>query len=348
MSRSARSYPSIPAPPPSSSGNVRRRKKVAEELPAEPAAAAAAPVSTAKSEAPPPMNPASFAGRPKGESRALKIVRAIVGVALVAGIGSGVAYGARRYVKTSPRFAVNEIVTSGGKRRGPDEIANIAGIAKGQNVFSVDLDRARARLANDPWIESAVLTRQLPSSVTIHVTEREAAGMVVLTSASVAAVAAPPPPAGAPAAAAAAAAPSPSTTEGTYLVTREGAIIKRVEPGDPVDFHIVTGLPLKTLIDDREGAMKTVRLALDLATDYERSPLAQRSPIEEVHIETNGDMTLVVGKQAIAIRMGAAPYRKKIDQAVRTVAELDRRGAKAEIIMLDDEARADRVVVRMR
>jgi cell division protein FtsQ len=59
-------------------------------------------------------------------------------------------------------------------------------------------------------------------------------------------------------------------------------------------------------------------------------------------------MTLVLGKQGLVLRMGSAPYRRKLEQAVRIVAELDRRGAKPETIMLDDEARPERVVVRMR
>ena len=46
--------------------------------------------------------------------------------------------------------------------------------------------------------------------------------------------------------------------------------------------------------------------------------------------------------------MGGPPYRRKLEQAVRVVAELDRRGAKPDSIMLDNEARPDRVVVRMR
>jgi cell division protein FtsQ len=236
---------------------------------------------------------------------------------MVCGIGSGVVWGARKYVRTSARFSVAEIVTVGGKRRGPDDIAMIAGVSKGQNVFSIDLEKARAKLAADPWIESAEVSRQLPGTITIHVIEREAAGLVAMP-------------------------------EGTYLVTRDGLVIKRVEAGDPLDFHIVTGVSLKSLVEDREGAMRTIRHALDLALDYDRSPLAQRSPLEEVHVEAAGDMTLVAGKSGVVLRMGDAPYKRKLDQAVRIVAELDRRGAKPDTIMLDDEARPDRVVVRMR
>ena len=265
-----------------------------------------------------------LAARPRAESKFMRIARGVLGFAMVIGIGGTVAYGARRYVKTSPRFAVSEIVTTGAKHRSPDELASIAGIAKGQNVFTTDLDRARARLLADPWISEANLARQLPGTVFVRVVEREAGGIVATNDGT-----------------------AKSGGE-TYLVTREGAIIKRVEPGDPTDLTIITGIQLQQMVDDREGAQRTVRRALDLAGDFERSPLAQRSPLEEVHVETNGEMTLVIGKNGIALHMGAAPYRRKLEQAVRVVAELDRRGAKPDAIMLDNEARPDRVVVRMR
>ena len=314
--------------PPKSAPSMRnvRRSSAPPPMPvdSEPAVAV-----SSKPPAMPSERPASAAAKapksvapeapkaPKKPSKIVPILRAAAGLAMIAGIGSGVVWGARKYVKTSTRFSVAEIVTTGGKHRGPDDIAQIAGVSKGQNVFSIDLERSRAKLAADPWIESAELSRQLPGTITIRVTEREAAGLVAMP-------------------------------EGTYLVTRDGAVIKRVEQGDPLDFHIVTGVALKQLVDDREGATRLIRKALDLALDYDRSPLAQRAPLEEVHVEATGDMTLVAGKSGVVLRMGGAPYKRKIDQAVRIVGELDRRGAKPDTIMLDDEARPDRVVVRMK
>lgn len=280
--------------------NVRTRAKSAESIPPAP------PSETL----PPPVER-------RGESRFLRGLQVAFGIVMIVSIGSGAAWTARRYVRTSPRFAVSEIAATGGKHYSADGIANVAGIAKGQNVFSIDLDRARARLVADPWIESAEISRRLPGTISIDVVEREAAGVVAMA-------------------------------EGTYLVTREGAILKRVEPGDPVDFQVVTGLALNAFVDDRDGATRTIRRALDLAGEYDRSPLAKRSPLQEVHIEQNGDLSLMVGKSGTALRMGAGPYRRKLDHAVRTVAELDRRSAKPAAIMLDDEARPERVVVRMR
>jgi len=299
--------PSLPAK------NVRRKSSPGGPPSSIAPVAADPPTSKKAKKAFKPANPDA----PRTESRAVRVLRTIAGLALIIGIAGAVVWGARRYVKTSPRFGVSEIITMGNKRRSPDEIASAAGITKNQNVFSVDLDRARARLLQDPWIAEAHVSRQLPGTVYLRVTEREAAGMVAMP-------------------------------EGTYLVTREGSIIKRTEPNDPTDVPVVTGLRLQELVDDREGAMQKIRRALDLAADYDHSPIAHRLPAQEVHLEATGDLTLVVGKQTVLLKMGSPPYRKKIEQAVRVVGELDRRGAKPDTIMLDDEARPERVVVRMR
>jgi cell division protein FtsQ len=284
--------------PPRSVRNVRKRRASEDELVALPG-----------STPPPPSS--------RGEGKLFQFARAALGALLVVAIGGGAAWGARRYVTTSPRFAIREIVTTGENRRTPDELAAIASIAKGDNVFSVDLEGARGRLLADPWISEATLSRQLPGTVFVRIVEREPGGIL-------------------------------ATNDGTYVVARDGEIIKPIEVGDPTDLHVVTGITIRELMDDREGATRSVRRALDLAADYERSALSRRSTLQEVHVEPNGEMTLVIGKSTVSLRMGTGPYRRKIEQAARVLAELDRRGAKADSVMLDDEARPDRVVVRMR
>jgi cell division protein FtsQ len=48
------------------------------------------------------------------------------------------------------------------------------------------------------------------------------------------------------------------------------------------------------------------------------------------------------------VALGTGPFRRKLQQAARVVAELEKRGAKADAIMLDNDTRPERVVVRMR
>ena len=134
----------------------------------------------------------------------------------------------------------------------------------------------------------------------------------------------------------------------TFLATPDGEPFKRLEPGDPVDLPLVTGLRPESLSDDREGTMRTIRRAIDLAAEYERGPLAHRAPLEEVHVQADGTFAVVVGRNATELVLGGPPFRRKLDQAARVVAELDKRGAKADAIMLDNDGRPERVVVRMR
>lgn len=252
----------------------------------------------------------------RAPSRAATIARAVLGAALVIGVSGSAAYGARRYVTTTPRFAVKEVVVTGNVRRSADDVANVAGITKGANVFSLDLERARARLMSDPWIHDASLVRRLPGTVSIQVTEREAAAVVALGD--------------------------------SYLASRDGEIFKRLEPGDPTDLPVVTGLSPDVVAEDRPAAVLAVRRALDLAAEYGRASVATRLPLEEVHITDDGGFSLVVGKAGISLTLGSPPFHRKLDEVARVTAELERRGTKADAIMLDNEAHPERVVVRVR
>jgi cell division protein FtsQ len=195
-------------------------------------------------------------------------------------------------------------------------LSSESGIAVGANVFSLDLDAARAKLLADPWIAEAALARRLPGTILVQVTERKPAALVAMGD--------------------------------VFLATPDGEPFKRVEPGDPVDLPLVTGLRPENMTDDREGTLRTIRRAIDLAAEYDRGPLARRAPLEEVHVEADGAFTIVVGRSATQLVLGTPPFRRKLDEAARVVAELEKRGAKAEAIMLDNDTRPEWVVVRMR
>lgn len=252
--------------------------------------------------------------------RILSTLRTIAGVALVAGTSIGVAWVARRHVMTSSRFAITEIAVSGDDHRPAEAIVAESGLQVGTNVFVADLDAAHARLLADPWIADVALARRLPGTIVVHVTERKAAALAAMGD--------------------------------TYLTNADGEPFKKLEAGDPPEhiaaLPLVTGLRPESMSEDREGTMQTIRRAIDLAAEYERSPLAKRAPLEEVHVEPDGAFSLVVGHSAVELVLGAPPFRRKLDQAARVVAELDKRGAKAGAIMLDNDTRPDRVVVRMR
>jgi cell division protein FtsQ len=273
-------------------------------------------VATLSPEEPPRASAVPTVGVPKA-TRVASVFRAIVGIVLVVSASGAVAWVARRHVLHSSRFDVAAVDVVGNVQRSPAAIVAESGLAVGSNVFGADLNAARARiLASDPWVADATLSRKLPSTILIQVTERQAAALVALGD--------------------------------TYLATAQGEPFKRVDPEDSVDLPLVTGLRPEQFAEDREGGLQMVRRAMDLAAEYERGPLARRAPLEEVHVEPDGAFSLIVGRSAMQLVLGAPPFRRKLDQASRVVAELDRRGAKADAIMLDNDSRPERVVVRMR
>jgi cell division protein FtsQ len=257
---------------------------------------------------------ASGPRRTAGE--ALAIARSILGGAVVIGLSGVVAWAVRRHIVESPRFAVTEIVVTGQHQRSAETLLQEADLSKGVNVFTVNLDRAHARLLADPWISEVHLARRLPGTLWVQVTERELGALVMLHQ--------------------------------PYLVSREGVIFKRFELGDPADLPIVTGLDPDVVAEDRAGAEATLRRALDLASDYERTPLGQRTTLQEIHVTPEGGFTLFVGKDGLSLALGAPPFRRKLEEAGRVIVEMDRRGARAQAVMLDDEARPERVVARTR
>jgi cell division protein FtsQ len=258
-------------------------------------------------------------------SRFQKIVpffRGVVGAVLIAGVALGVAWSARQYVLTSPRFAVTEIAVTGSKMRAQDELSHESTVALGQNIFSIDLDAARGAVAKDPWVRDVEIARRLPGTILLNVTEREAAALVSVSGAD--------------------------GSSDLFIASREGEMFKRVEVGDPSDLLVITGITTDAVAQDRDGVTRSILRALDLASDYAHTHLAARSPLEEIHLANDGTTSIVIGKSALTLNLGAPPFRKKLDQASRVLAEIERRGGKADAVLLDNDTRPDRVVVRMR
>lgn len=254
---------------------------------------------------------------PKPAPKWLAPLRTIAGFALVAGVSLAVAWGARRYLVTSPRFALDRVVVEGQKTRTKDGLMARAGMKMGENVFSIDLDSAKNKMLGDPYVRSAALTRRLPDTILVVIEERVPAAIVALGT-------------------------------DTLLVTREGEAFKHLDLGDPSDLPVITGLSPESAESDREGFADSVRRALDVVVDYRQSTLASKMPLQEVHFEPGTGITLSVGSPVTSLVLGGPPFRKKLEQASRVVAELERRGQKLDAVLLDNDARPERVVARVR
>ncbi|MHC1789881.1 cell division protein FtsQ/DivIB [Solidesulfovibrio sp.] len=83
-----------------------------------------------------------------------------------------------RWLTTVNYFALQNAEISGCSRLGTDHIREVAGLTPGVNVLSLSMDRMRADLARQPWVDSVSVRRVLPGSVLIEVKEKSPSYLV--------------------------------------------------------------------------------------------------------------------------------------------------------------------------
>ncbi len=221
-----------------------------------------------------------------------------------------------KHVRTSLAFATSEVEITGAARLTSSEISESAGLTVGENVFAISPGEARANLLSHPWIADARVTRRLPDRWFVEIQERVPSAILMLD-------------------------------EG-WLVSDEGAVFKRLEPGDPADFPVITGIERGHFTEDRAFRTRILLAVVALLSDWRAAGLWRREPISEIHVEADDSLTLRVGEDSAEIRLGASPYRAKLDRLRRVLDELGQRHARPAYVYLDNVRRPDRVVVRVR
>ncbi len=288
-----------------------------EERPQVEAKDSPPPPSVVRSVPPPPAGPKPPGRIKKALSSAWTGTRIIVAILLVVAASVGAAWGAKAYITKSPRFSVKTITVEGASKLSPEAIAKAGGVAVGANVFSVDLDQARRAIEKEPYVAEATVTRKLPNTITIKVVERQPAILV-------------------------------SLEDKLFLATQEGHVFKELAAEDVYDLPVVTGIKPDTAVNDRDGLTLLVRRALDVIDEVNKTSIAKRYPVQEIHLEVDGTCELIVGREGISIHLGSPPFKGKLEQADRVLAEIQKRKSNASVIFLDHEGNTDRVVVRMR
>jgi cell division protein FtsQ len=70
-------------------------------------------------------------------------------------------------------LALRDVYVEGRVRTDPEVLRAQLGVERGQPIFGVDPDAARARLEQLPWVERANVTRMLPDGLRVRLIERQ-------------------------------------------------------------------------------------------------------------------------------------------------------------------------------
>jgi cell division protein FtsQ len=214
--------------------------------------------------------------------RKLLVVLRVVGkVVLALGITAAILWGGRlavRHVMASPRFAVREIQVTLAAHLSRDEVLELAGVAEGDRLLQIDTDPMAARVAAHPWVKSARVRRQLPSTLVIDLTERRAAAAVTL---------------------------------GTlYLVDETGHPFKKATMEEADGLPVLTGIDRARYAEVKEAGDAAFREALSLLADYGARP--GRPALSEVNIDPRFGFTLFLLDGGAELRLGRGDFSKKL------------------------------------
>jgi cell division septal protein FtsQ len=219
-----------------------------------------------------------------------------------------------RHVIASPRFAVRDVQVGASTRVTSDEIRQLAGVRIGDRLLAVDPDAVAARVTTHPWILSARVRRELPSTLVVEVTERRAVASALLGA--------------------------------LYLVDGAGHPFKRATFAEADGLPVITGVTRDQYASVRGTSEAVFRQALVLYAGYSDGH-PERPKLSEIHVDTRTGFSLILFEGSGEIRIGQGDFEAKLARLDRIFAALGSRGPAALATVYLDGPPSDRVAIRM-
>ena len=223
---------------------------------------------------------------------------------------------AYRHATESSYFAFRKMNLVGNRRLSDADVAEIAGLLEGKNIFKIDLQKAREALLAHAWIIDAEISRRLPESINVQIVEREAVALVNL--------------------------------DVLYLVDDMGNVFKRWVRGDPIPTPIITGISREHYIENAKEVETILCDAIDLAKRYKEAGLAKTASLDEIHREPDDGFSLTIGEDPVYVKFGRGPYRVKFERLAVLIGRLAREGKRPAMIYFDNDVRPDRITVKLK
>ena len=249
---------------------------------------------------------------------ALRTAKAVGVVALLVAICAAAAFGAARgkaYLYTSPTFAIERFAFEGVRHARQDELQRLSGIALGDNIFQADLVAAEKAMSAHPWVQRLSLERDYPRTLVVRVIEHEPVALADLG--------------------------------GLYYLDEDGKAFKKLGPGEQADWPILRGVSREEYVSHQAETEALFRDALGALALYRDGGLEGRAPVSEARVDPVDGLTLFVGDDAVAVKLGLGDYQEKFDRLGKLFAELGKKGERAEVIRLDNRTRPGWVAVQL-
>ena len=215
--------------------------------------------------------------KPSRRRRAETTRRLVLGAVVIVFVTLG-AVAVPEVIRTARFLQVDRIVVEGNTRVSDGEVLALVGQLRDRNIVTVDLEAHRDQLLTSVWIENATLSRILPSTVKVGVTEREPAGLARFGSR-------------------------------LYLMDRRGTLIEEYGPRfADVDLPIVDGLSAAQgeAVDERRAELAS---SLISALDADRGLAGQ---VSQIGVGDPYDAVVLLSDGPTLIHLGHEQFVKRL------------------------------------
>lgn len=226
-------------------------------------------------------NPVSLKQRVR---KAFKITLKVLALIIVV---PALAFGVMRLystLQTTEHLEIETVEVRGLERVGSDDILALSDIIKGDNILALDISGAVEKIEAHPWVKSVKVTRHLPSTVDIEVTEMKALCLVSL--------------------------------DALYVVSLTGEIFKKYSPEDSLDLPVITGLETEGGPDEGYEVAKAHRDFVGFLAGREGMTISE---ISEIHVDPVHGYSLYTLLDGVRIELGKEDFEKRLKKLERVV-----------------------------
>lgn len=212
-------------------------------------------------------------------------------------------------------FRIESIKVSGLSRLTDTDILKQAKIQRGDNLLAVNLRTVRKRLLAHPWIATARVSREIPGTLCIEITENRALAVLDLGR--------------------------------RFLINTNGKVFKEHSMEDPKELPMVTGISYGEISlgeDSLSPAMEAVVQVLQIS-QHKHSAIPY-GRIQEMHVDAEMGVSLAVWKNQCRIKLGFEQFDAKFRRIRRLLPHLRQNPEWREFGTID-VTNPDRIVVQL-
>lgn len=241
----------------------------------------------------------------------LATLKVVLVLCVLTGAGVGGYLGYRKVV-SSDHFRVKTITVEGTRRSRPDEVKRLVQSLIGQQIITLDLDEVRLAVESHPWVQRAVVHRELPATVVVTVEEHIPAALLLLGH--------------------------------LYLVDTQGQVFKRARTDEQGGLPVITGLSRIAYLNDPQASAPGLKRAIAALARYADPG---RPPVSEINLGPRGELTLFLRNGGAALRFGSDLHDEQLEKLDAVLAALGPDLARLRVMFLGSKVRKDRVTVRL-